>query len=174
MSEEDFYVAPLPFQEAIFSNEKKLKIGFYDDDGWFEPVPACKRAVHMAKEGLEAAGHTLVPFLPPRVKEATTFAAAAAVVDGGQYLLNRLRGDLPEPLNAPTAALYTIPRSLRYWLGVIIKPFSYRAGTILTCLPRTTEDLRKVYEGILNYRQVGMYPMQHFKVFGLRVVQPLC
>lgn len=42
-------------------------IGWYDYDGYLEASPLCTRAVLEAKAALEAAGHQLVPFTPPRI-----------------------------------------------------------------------------------------------------------
>ena len=47
-----------------YSNNKRagglLRIGWYVDDGFQAPTPACARAVAVAREALEAQGHTLV------------------------------------------------------------------------------------------------------------------
>ena len=34
-----------------------MRIGYYDDDGYFTPVPACRRAVSVAVETLKQRGH---------------------------------------------------------------------------------------------------------------------
>ncbi|PAV65396.1 hypothetical protein WR25_19316 isoform C [Diploscapter pachys] len=53
--EMDFYVPPVTFNEELFKEGKKYRIGYYVDDEWFTPVPAIQRAVLEAKVG--------VPFL---------------------------------------------------------------------------------------------------------------
>jgi len=45
------------------------------DDGYNEPIPAVKRAVELARQGLQKAGHTLVPFKVPNIEEAMTKTA---------------------------------------------------------------------------------------------------
>ena len=48
MSSIDHKVVPLPWNERLFSPAKKrLKIGYYTDDGYFPLTPACKRAVEV-------------------------------------------------------------------------------------------------------------------------------
>ena len=42
--------------------KKRLRIGYYLSDDFFEAAPACQRAVLEAKEALERAGHELVLF----------------------------------------------------------------------------------------------------------------
>jgi len=46
------------------------------DDGYNEPIPAVKRAVELAKQALQEAGHCLVPFEVPKVAEAMTIVTA--------------------------------------------------------------------------------------------------
>jgi Asp-tRNA(Asn)/Glu-tRNA(Gln) amidotransferase A subunit family amidase len=45
----------------MFESREKVRIGYYDDDGWFPVSPATKRAVAVAKDSLEQCGHELVP-----------------------------------------------------------------------------------------------------------------
>ncbi|CAM9236267.1 unnamed protein product [Phaeothamnion confervicola] len=44
---------------------RKLRIGVFHTDRWFEPCTACKRAVHETAAALEAAGHYTEPFELP-------------------------------------------------------------------------------------------------------------
>ena len=49
MSSIDHKVVPVPWNEKLFCPAKKrLKIGYYMDDGHFPLTPACKRAVEVA------------------------------------------------------------------------------------------------------------------------------
>lgn len=81
----DNQIAPIPFRRNLFENEKKLVIGYYDNDGVMEAVPACKRAVQMAKAILEARGHRLVKFEPPNVDKMFEMCMS-------KYMLSRQRG----------------------------------------------------------------------------------
>ena len=47
------------------------------DDGWFEPAPACTRAVDVAAEALRALGRTVVPFDPEGDFRALTLSYVA-------------------------------------------------------------------------------------------------
>lgn len=49
-------------EEGNDGYEKKLRFGYYIDDGYFEPFSGCQRAVREAKEALEKAGFEVVPF----------------------------------------------------------------------------------------------------------------
>ena len=46
------------FQE--FSSGRKLRIGYYVDNGLFPTFSACVRAVHMAKDVFEIQGHEVI------------------------------------------------------------------------------------------------------------------
>lgn len=41
----------------VYKSKRPLKIGFYTQDGFFQAVPACERAVQLAKTALQNIGH---------------------------------------------------------------------------------------------------------------------
>jgi len=61
----DKNVPPLLFSQQTYEEKKKLKIGYYVSDGWFEPCATAKRAVAETVSALTKAGHECVPFEPP-------------------------------------------------------------------------------------------------------------
>ncbi|KAI9104137.1 amidase signature domain-containing protein [Phlyctochytrium arcticum] len=60
---------PLPFQHQLYT-QSPLKIGYYVSDGHIQPTPPARRAVKEATSILTKAGHTLVPFHPPKTSSA--------------------------------------------------------------------------------------------------------
>jgi len=58
-------VPPIPFNLYEYKIKDKLKIGWFESDGWFEPCATSKRAVRETIDALTEAGHTCVPFKPP-------------------------------------------------------------------------------------------------------------
>jgi len=58
------------------------------------PVPACQRAVIVAKEALLRAGHILVPFSVPNVENAIDISNAGLWAEGGKSWLNNLKNDV--------------------------------------------------------------------------------
>ena len=69
---QDPSISPLKWQDDLYNpGQKKLTIGYYDTDGFFDPHPGCKRAVQEAVEKLKAKGHELVEFHapPPETQE---------------------------------------------------------------------------------------------------------
>ena len=68
MWESDPTVPRLPLDEDVISGAsgpKSLRIGYYESDHWFEPAPACSRAVRQAVVALQEAGHVCVRWTPP-------------------------------------------------------------------------------------------------------------
>jgi Asp-tRNA(Asn)/Glu-tRNA(Gln) amidotransferase A subunit family amidase len=64
----DTKLPPLPFDNEAYNSltgikaSKRLRIGYFDTLPLFESSVSTKRAIKIAKEKLEALGHTLVPF----------------------------------------------------------------------------------------------------------------
>ena len=90
----DVMQLPLPWRDDLYRGAEggALTIGYYDDDGFLEAAPACRRAVNLAVERLRAEGHTLVPFQPPRVEHA--FHVYIALMSAGaEHIAAALEGE---------------------------------------------------------------------------------
>lgn len=92
-SPHDPVVPPLPIGDPREIDARKLRIGWYEDDGFFTPAASQKRAVREAVRALEAAGAELVPYAPPRPDEVTYLYFAALSSDGGVTLEEVLGGE---------------------------------------------------------------------------------
>ncbi|CAH1776226.1 unnamed protein product [Owenia fusiformis] len=86
-------VNPLPFRTEVFEDNRKLKIGWYDNDGWFTPPPCMQRGVAIAKAKLEAMGHTLVPWKPPNATLGAELYVRAMFSDKCETINEMLRYD---------------------------------------------------------------------------------
>lgn len=60
------FVALYPCVSSCITEIRKLKVGYYVDDGFVPASPACARAVMETVEALRKDGHTVVEFKPPR------------------------------------------------------------------------------------------------------------
>ncbi|CAJ0570092.1 unnamed protein product, partial [Mesorhabditis spiculigera] len=148
----DPYTVPVPWNERHFQKGTRYRIGYYTDDGWFTPTPALQRAVRETKEMLEAMGHQLVPFQPPRIEDAVSMFIGAVCVDGGRYLIDKISNDLMDPRYGPMLGLYKLPFWVQSLIALLVKPIYPRMAHSLTAMPRTTSELRKKYEAIEHYR----------------------
>ena len=79
-----------------------LTVGFYEDDGFFTPAAAVRRAVREAAELLDAAGCNVVRFTPPNVEELLYLYFQGITSDGTATLFEALGG---EPLASPLKTL---------------------------------------------------------------------
>jgi fatty acid amide hydrolase len=92
-------VPPLPIEDPDRVDVSRLRIGWFDDDAFLRPAAAVRRGVQRAKQALERAGATLVPFAPPNAADTIYLMFAALSSDGGATLEKLLEGEaIIEPL----------------------------------------------------------------------------
>ncbi|KAK4023161.1 hypothetical protein OUZ56_008590 [Daphnia magna] len=91
---------PIPWNEQMFTVSSKLRIGYYEECDYFPCTPGVRRAIRIAKEKLEALGHELIPFLPPRVDYVISSVISMFYADQGRYVLEALSVDDIDPLLA--------------------------------------------------------------------------
>jgi len=129
----DSKLPPLPFQKRIYEEDKKrLKIGYFVSDGWFEPCAAAKRALMETVDNLQKAGHDCVPFeLPTAGWDTYTLLIRLSAADGNfRGYVEGLEGeDMIEQYKTLYAAS-RIPNWLRPILRMIIDK---RRSTLLGC-----------------------------------------
>ncbi|XP_046652403.1 fatty acid amide hydrolase 1-like [Daphnia pulicaria] len=89
---------PIPWNEQMFGLSNKLRIGYYEECDYFPCTPGVRRAVRVAKEKLEALGHELIPFVPPRVDYVISSVISMFYADQGRYVLEALSVDDIDPL----------------------------------------------------------------------------
>ena len=63
--EGDSTIPPMPFDTKAYMSEEKLNVGYFEEDGWFAPSKASRRALQETIQKLTKAGHTCKPFKPP-------------------------------------------------------------------------------------------------------------
>ncbi|EFO93199.1 hypothetical protein CRE_09992 [Caenorhabditis remanei] len=152
-SDRDPYCPPVHWNESLYSSEKKLRIGYYIDDGWFTPTPALQRAVLESKKHLENAGHTVIPFHPPRLTDVIQLYFRALFLDGGQFILNKLMNDIIEPTITFQRTLCTVPAWIQRLLSYPVSLVFPRLGMFMKSLTRNTFELREAYAAIEAYRE---------------------
>ncbi|KAJ4267671.1 hypothetical protein NW762_003785 [Fusarium torreyae] len=85
---------PIPWRPAQLP--EKLRIAFMWHDGMVRPTPPVARALQIAKDKLEAAGHTIVEWDPVDQKEGSELLQRMFTADGGTAIRNELeRTDEP-------------------------------------------------------------------------------
>lgn len=121
-AEHDSDVFPIPWNHQLHAAmNRKLRIGYYDCDGFFPTTPGMKRAVRMAREGLQKLGHELVPFSPSRVDYMLETYVSVMQCDQGRYLLDALSIEDIDPVLKPMYLAMNIPYFVKKMLSPIIR-----------------------------------------------------
>uniref|UniRef100_A0ABM5G7Q3 Vitamin D3 hydroxylase-associated protein-like n=1 Tax=Pogona vitticeps TaxID=103695 RepID=A0ABM5G7Q3_9SAUR len=149
-------VPPMPFKEEIYTSTKPLRIGYYDDDGYFEPSPSMRRAVRETKHLLQTSGHTLVPFEPPRINYVVDELFTRGLYsDGAATLVEKFKGDIVDPNLKSQINCYSIPIVVKRILAFILKPMYPRIARDLNalCGVGSAKELWKHHVAVAAYRE---------------------
>jgi amidase len=85
---------PIPWRPVQLP--EKLKIAFMSHDGMVRPTPPVSRALQIAREKLEEAGHTIIEWDPVDQKEGVELLGRMFLADGGRTIRKELeRTDEP-------------------------------------------------------------------------------
>nr|CDJ82041.1 Amidase domain containing protein [Haemonchus contortus] len=152
IAENDPYVPPVVWNDEMYRKGNKYRIGYYVDDGWFTPVPAIQRAVLEAKAHLEAAGHTVVPFSPPKVPQMIRHNVRALCVDGGTYIYNKLWNDIIDPSLYGQMLILLVPIWIQRILAYPVEKVFPRLANVMRAMTLSTAELRETYAEIEQYR----------------------
>ncbi|XP_004599493.2 fatty-acid amide hydrolase 1 [Ochotona princeps] len=147
-------VPPLPFREEVYTSSQPLRVGYYETDNYTMPTPAMRRAVLETKKRLEAAGHTLVPFLPSDIAYAVeTLSTGGLFSDGGQSFLENFKGDIVDPCLGDLILILRLPKWLKVLLAFLLKPLLPRMAAFLrNMMPRSAGKLWELQHKVEVYR----------------------
>lgn len=118
---EDPDLARQPWREDRYQEKKRLTIGYYTDDQWFKPAPACIRAVNEAVDALRRIGHTVVPYTPIDIPEGIRLFVAIVQADGNQHFINGLEGEKVHPLYQALLLNTRLPAFIRPWIARLLR-----------------------------------------------------
>lgn len=128
-------VPPLPFREEVYTSSQPLRVGYYETDNYTMPTPAMTRALLETKKRLEAAGHTLVPFLPSNIPHAVeTLSMGGLFSDGGKSFLQNFKGDFVDPCLGDLISTLRMPSWLKGLLAFMLRPLLPRLSTFLNSI----------------------------------------
>lgn len=103
----------VPTDAADEVDPRQLRVGFFDDDAFFEASPALRRAVREGAEALAGQGVEVVPFHPPNVREAMAIYFGLLSADGAADLRRLLRGSTVDRRVRQLCRIGKMPRLLR-------------------------------------------------------------
>lgn len=124
-------VPPIYFNEEKFSSNKPLRIGYYEEDGFFQPNPSMRRILLETKKLLEEAGHTLIPFRVPRVHDMLDLYMKVLLGDGGRTLADKFKDDILDPHLRVMFLLCKIPKAVKKSLSFILHPIFPRISRVV-------------------------------------------
>lgn len=84
MWKKDPFVAPVGWNEDLYSSKQQLRIGYIVDDPFFPASEANKRAILESVEILKKRGHELIPLKFPNMEKAA-FNFVAMVTAAGEF-----------------------------------------------------------------------------------------
>ncbi|NXO56620.1 VDHAP protein, partial [Aramus guarauna] len=153
-------VPPIPFNEEVYSSSAPLRVGYYDTDSYFPLPPCMRRAVQETRGALQAAGHQLVPFSPPRIHYVMNeLFLKTFFADGGRAWLDVFTGDIVDPNLKSQVNCCKIPKLGKKLLALILKPLVTippplkslkNIATISTC--RSVKEMWNHHHHIEAYR----------------------
>uniref|UniRef100_A0A914WZM9 fatty acid amide hydrolase n=1 Tax=Plectus sambesii TaxID=2011161 RepID=A0A914WZM9_9BILA len=149
----DPYTPLMPFREDLFRSEKPLTIGWYDFDGWWHALPVMKRAVAETRAALEARGHKLVPWTPPRVKDALRYFCLAFSPDGGRRMLELVDEGVVDPMLRQYFFLYRIPIWVKRTIATLTNWWFPRLAYMNRLFTESSYDLRIAYGQADEYKR---------------------
>ncbi len=86
-------IPPVPWPDPHAVSIEGLRIGMFDDDGYWPASPALRRAVHEAAEILTQRGAIVEPFADPDPEAATRFYFSFLTADGVKWPKKLLKGN---------------------------------------------------------------------------------
>ena len=124
-------LARQPWREERYEDKKRLTIGYYTDDTWFSPAPACVRAVNEAAEALRRLGHTVVPYKPIAVSEAVRLFVGILQADGMRHFLDSLENEAINPLYSSLLQAAALPRFIRPLAARLLRLLGERRNALV-------------------------------------------
>ncbi|CAF2406092.1 unnamed protein product [Rotaria sp. Silwood2] len=124
-------IARQPWRDERFMDKKRLTIGFYTNDNWFPPAPACIRAVNEAAEALRKLGHRVIPYTPIDIPEAVRIYVGIIGADGSRHLLESFENEAINSLYKPLLQAARFPNFLRPLVGRLMRLFGERRNAYI-------------------------------------------
>ncbi|VDO58667.1 unnamed protein product [Haemonchus placei] len=145
------YIKLVPTSIAVPLDKKiaktdKLRIGYYDDDGFCPAVPCVKRVLLETVERLKAEGHELIRFKIPNVDEMVQLLYKLLMPDGGRYVRALYDNDIVDPYLKEFVTLLKVPHWLRSVASYILQSISPQLSALSAAYVSDLDDLRYTQE----------------------------
>ena len=153
----DSYTPPVPYRETMFADTmgKRLKIGFYIDDGMHTPVPPNVRAVREAVQALKRQGHNLIEWdFSSHTQKFMKLWPRVIFADNGEGMREVLEDDITDDAIGSLMTMLKTPSLLRKFIAVVAKPFWPRLSLVMSEVGGVNSVLEwwKLVEQVKNLR----------------------
>ncbi|GMR46845.1 hypothetical protein PMAYCL1PPCAC_17040, partial [Pristionchus mayeri] len=155
ISNKDPLTVPIDFREELFKEGKKFRIGYYDTDGYIDPLPGNRRVVREAVDLLKSKGHDLVPFsLGDIAAESCRGVFAIALADGGAKVLDRLKNEPLARMMMPLKLVLYVPMIFGKVAGWIMKLYGDSpTADFFMCPSKNASDVQAGIDKIYDCRK---------------------
>ncbi|KAM3725335.1 Monoglyceride lipase [Dirofilaria immitis] len=126
---------PLDESKLTVANNRRLRIGYFVDDGFLKPVPACSRVVVQTVEKLKAIGHEMILFHLPEPAQAASLFYSSIMPYGREQILQVYANEVIHPFIRKVVFLLKLPyficNIISYILSFISTPLSIVSGSYI-------------------------------------------
>uniref|UniRef100_A0A915E9G8 Amidase domain-containing protein n=1 Tax=Ditylenchus dipsaci TaxID=166011 RepID=A0A915E9G8_9BILA len=145
---------PIPMKLQLINEvaeKKPLRIGYFTNDGFMKPTPACARVVQDTVNKLRAEGHELVHFRVPTPEHAASILYKCVLPEGGAYFVKLFNNDLVDPYMKQFATMLKVPKVIRWLASYPLSYLSPQAAIISCSFVQSAEDVRMAQESCDSY-----------------------
>ncbi|KAF8374187.1 faah-5, partial [Pristionchus pacificus] len=151
-------------EAATVEGRRKWRIGYFESDGWLNPVPSVVRAVRETVDKLREDGHEMVMFKVPDVEKAAGMMYKNAMPDGGKYSRFLYSNDVVDKWMKHFVMLLNVPRCLRIVASYLIQLVSPQMALVARESLGNLEDARYNQEMTDNYKRQFI---EYWKALGI-------
>ena len=174
MYTEDVALPPVPWdgsQYTAVASSKSLKFGYYISDGWFEPAPACKRAVEETVSALKAAGHEVIEFEPLELADCARNYVALITADGNfRGFVDGIEGEELHPAYSFAYNVANIPKWLRGPLSFIMRNVLKQPRMAKLIIAGSQKTAHEYWEAIKEQNRLKKSFLSRFEASGIDAI----
>lgn len=148
-------INPVLYREV--SLPRRLRFGYYTQDGYIRTSPACARAVLDTVSALAAAGHEVVEFAPPRIGDALNTFVGLVSADGYSTIQAPLGSEPVEAGLFVTVLGTRLPgfiRTVVSWLVRVITGDTHFASLLSQTRAKSVAEYFKITASRNEYRKM--------------------
>jgi fatty acid amide hydrolase len=154
-------VPPRPLRNPRSIDVRGMRVGYYENAGFFHASPALGRAAREAGDVLRTLGANVVPFEPPRVDEAMDLFYGILSADGARGAIEALGSD---PRDKRVAELIAIASKPRAFVAGVERLLAATGQAGLLTMVRNyghthTSRYWKLVEGLRAYQRIFAHAM---------------